>query len=177
MDTFGRADILVNNAAMVFRASFADTPVRRFDLAWRVNARAFFVCTKAFLPAMMEQKWGHIISIAPPATTELFQGSLAYGISKQAITLLSLGLAKEMAEYNVAVNCLWPEKNRTSEGMMFARRDEDKSEWLTPQVMADATLAIVQKDPATFTGNALTDSEMLRREGVTDFAKYKPAQV
>lgn len=173
LDTFGRADILVNNAAAAFWAPFVDTTVRRFDLLFRVNTRAFFLCTKAFLPKMIEQKWGHIINISPPPTTNISGGPLAQMASKQAITLMALGLAQELAEHGVAVNCLWPEGQRTSEGMLFMRRDEDKSSWLTPQVMADAALAVVSKDPAACTGNAITDLEMLRREGVSDLSKYR----
>ncbi len=175
LETFGRADILVNNAAAAFWASFADTNIRRFDLLFRVNTRAFFLCTKAFLPMMIEQKWGHILSVSPPPVTDISGSPLAQMASKQAITLMSLGLAKEVAPHNVAVNCLFPEGQRTSEGMLYAFRDADKSDWLTPQVFADAALAIVSKDPAAFTGQAVTDLGMLKLEGVTDLSKYKPA--
>jgi NAD(P)-dependent dehydrogenase (short-subunit alcohol dehydrogenase family) len=173
LDTFGRVDILVNNAAFLFYAPFAETPLRRFDLAWRVNTRAFFMTAQAFLPGMIERKWGHIINIAPPASTDVPPGGVAYLVSKQAITLMSLGAAKELEKDNVAINCLWPENRRGTEGMLYVYRDEDKSAWLTPQVMADAALAVVQKEPASFTGNALTDQDMLRGEGVTDFSKYR----
>lgn len=172
METFGHADILVNNAAFLFGAPFAQTPLRRFDLAWKVNTRAFFLSCQAFLPSMIENKWGHVISIAPPASTNIGPGNVAYMVSKQAISLMTIGASKEVVENNVAMNCLWPEGRRTSEGMVFAFKNVDKSDWLTPRVMADAVLAVVQKEPQSFTGNTITDMEMLRREGVTDFSKY-----
>ena len=176
LETFGRVDILVTNAASLFRGPFIETSVRRFDTGWRVNTRAFFVVVQAFLPTMVAQKRGHILSIAPPASVELASGALANGVTKQAITLLAQGLAKELAEHNIAVNCLWPEGQRASEVMLYTWPDTDKSGWLNPQVMGDAALAVVQEEPASFTGNALTDQEMLRREGLTDFAKYRFVQ-
>jgi len=53
---FGRIDILVNNAAIGYYVPFMETPVRQFDLVLRINLRAPFLCMKAVLPRMMEQK-------------------------------------------------------------------------------------------------------------------------
>ena len=114
----------------------------------------------------------HVINIAPPATTDIGKGNVVYMVSKQAISLMTIGASKELVEHNVAMNCLWPEGRRTSEGMVYAFKDADKSTGSCQRVMGDAVLAAVSKEPASFTGNTITDQEMLRREGVTDFGKY-----
>lgn len=171
-DEFGRADILVNNAAALIRGPFLDTPIRRWDLMNQVNLRATFLCIQAFLPKMVEGRWGHIINISPKARTELGTGSIAQQVHKMGITLMSSGLAKEVAEHNVAVNCLWPEGQRDSEGMLYIYRGA-QPDWLSTQIMADAALYIVSQEPSKYTGHALTDLEVMAEVGVTDLSKYK----
>ena len=60
---FGRIDILVNNAAANLNAKIIDLPIKRWDLMMRVNLRGNFICAKAVLPTMIEQKSGNIIGI------------------------------------------------------------------------------------------------------------------
>lgn len=173
LEAWGRIDILVNNAAAVFRAPVAETPIRRWDLVMRVNLRAAFLCIKAVLPTMMERHRGHIISVSPPPSLDLAPGGLAYGLAKTGVTLLSLGLAKELQEHNIGVNCLWPAGGRATEGMQVLRLRSDEAQWLSPDVMADAALHIASQDPQHFTGRALTDEEVLRKAGIIDLSRYR----
>src|SRR5204863_525281 len=61
MERFGRIDILINNAGALWWQPLLDTPPKRFDLVLGVNARAAFLASRAVLPAMIQQRWGHII--------------------------------------------------------------------------------------------------------------------
>src|SRR5262249_54428545 len=65
-ERFGRIDVLVNNAGALWWQPLLDTPPKRFDLVMGVNARAAFLCARAVLPAMIGQRWGHIVNLAPP---------------------------------------------------------------------------------------------------------------
>ncbi len=47
---------------------------------------------------------------------------------------------------------------------------------LDTQIFADAALAIVTKDPRSYSGRTLLDTEVLREEGVTDFSRYEPSE-
>src|SRR5207247_1889052 len=66
LETFGHVDILVNNAGALFWRPVLETPAKRFDLVMGVNARAAFLCARAFLPSMIERGWGHIVNLSPP---------------------------------------------------------------------------------------------------------------
>ncbi|HVY60020.1 MAG TPA: SDR family oxidoreductase [Planctomycetota bacterium] len=172
LDTFGKIDILINNAGALWWYPVLDTPPKKFDLVMDVNARASFFCARACLPSMIKNRWGHIINMSPPIDVRLAGYHVAYMISKYGMTLIAHGLAEEVKEHNVAVNALWPvtiiESQATINFGLLPRQY-----WRTADIVADATLAIVSKDPAARTGQALLDEDVLRAEGVTDFAKYR----
>src|SRR5947209_403812 len=58
LDTFGRVDILINNAGALWWKPMLETPAKRFDLVMDVNARASFLLARACLPNMIERRWG-----------------------------------------------------------------------------------------------------------------------
>src|SRR5262249_43877241 len=104
----GRIDILINNAGALWWRPVLETPMKRFDLVMGVNARAALCCCQAVLPAMQEQRWGHIINMSPPIDLRFVPGRVAYCISKFGMTLLTHGLAEEVRPFNIGVNSLWP---------------------------------------------------------------------
>lgn len=170
-EAFGRCDILINNAGAIFWAGVLETPVKRFDLMWQINARAPFLCSQALIPLMKKHKWGHIIMMSPPLRLDLLPGRVAYLMTKYAMTHCALGLAAELREENIACNALWPVTLiESSATINFQMGTPDQ--WRTPAIMCDALLAIVKKAPRAFTGNVLLDEDFLREEGVTDFDKY-----
>jgi citronellol/citronellal dehydrogenase len=172
LDTFGRIDILINNAGALWWHNVLDTPPKRFDLVMGVNARAAFFCAKACLPAMMKQRWGHIINYSPPIDIRATPGHVAYLISKFGMTLVAHGLAEEVRAENVGVTALWPATVVESQATInFGLLD--RKYWRKAEIMADATLAVVTQDPLKRSGKALIDEDVLREEGVTDFAKYR----
>lgn len=172
LDTFGRIDILINNAGALWWKPVLETPAKRFDLVMDVNARATFLLSRACLPSMIERRWGHIVNMSPPIDLRPVPGRVAYFISKYGMTLVAHGLAEEVREHNVAVNALWPVTMIESQATINYGLG-DKSEWRTADIVVDATLALVDKPPFLRTGKALLDEEVLRDEGITDFdAKY-----
>src|SRR5207248_7876238 len=108
LDRFGRVDLLVNNAGALHWQGILDTPPKRFDLVMTVNARAAFLCSRAVLPSMIRQRWGHLINLSPPLDLGMVPGRIAYAISKLSMTLLTHGSAAEVRPHNIAVNSLWP---------------------------------------------------------------------
>jgi len=170
-ERFGRIDLLVNNAGALFWQNLLDTPPKRFDLVMGVNARAAFLCARAVLPTMIEQRWGHIINMSPPLDLSLVPGRIAYSISKLGMTLMTFGLAEEVRPHNVAVNSLWPVtiiESQASIGWGLGNREQ----WRKPDILVDCVTRLVAKDPGEVTGQALLDEDFLRREGVTDFSGY-----
>ena len=108
LEGYGRIDILVNNAGINVRSSIAEMSIKRWDLIMGVNLRSTFLCAKAVLPLMMEQKSGSIINLSSILGTRVIEEAVAYGTTKAAIERFTIGLAKEVKEYNIAVNALCP---------------------------------------------------------------------
>ena len=170
-ERFGRIDLLINNAGALYWNRLLETPAKRFDLVMSVNARAAFLCCRAVLPAMIEQRWGHIINMSPPLDLSMVPGRIAYAISKLGMTLLTLGLAEEARSHNIAVNSLWPVTIIESQASINHALGKPEM-WRKPDILVDCVLRLAQKEPAEMTGQALLDEDFLRAEGVTDFSGY-----
>jgi citronellol/citronellal dehydrogenase len=170
-ERFGRIDLLVNNAGALYWAGLLDTPAKRFDLVMDVNARAACLCCRAVLPAMIEQRRGHIVNMSPPLDLAMVPGRIAYAISKLGMTLLTAGLAEEVRAHNIAVNSLWPVTIIESQASINWGLGTP-AQWRKPDILVDCVLRLVAKEPGALTGRALLDEDFLREEGVTDFSGY-----
>jgi len=113
--TFGRVDILVNNAGI------AGPNVKTWEYpaeAWRkimaVNLDGSFHCCRTLVPGMMAQNYGRIVNIASIAGKEGNPNASAYSASKAGVIALTKSLGKELAEYDISVNCLTPAAAKTA---------------------------------------------------------------
>lgn len=104
MKSFGRIDILVNNAAVFGRTPFAETTGEEWDRFQEINLRSAFFLSQAAAAAMDE---GVIINIADSAGVTLWPGYLAYSISKSGLITLTRGLARTLAP-SIRVNAVLP---------------------------------------------------------------------
>ena len=109
--TFGRIDILVNNAAIfinIQRQPFYEITAEEWDRVSAVNIKGPFLCAKAVFPQMKEQRTGKIINISSStafAGTPLF---LHYVASKSALIGMTRSLAREVGEFGICVNAIAP---------------------------------------------------------------------
>ena len=168
MREFGSIDILVNNAGIAFPASVWELPLKRWELVFRVNLTGSFICTKSVLPAMMDQKRGSIIllsSVQAQARGSVPSG-IAYGVSKAALERMTYGLATELGQFNIAVNCLKPRGSIETEGMRFLNPDADRSRWDTPEKLVKAALFLSSQDASGVTGTVATDEEICLWHGL-----------
>ncbi len=168
---FGTVHILVNNAGALWWQPVVDTPPKKFDLVMQVNVRASFIASYYVLPYMINQRWGHIVNMSPQINLEVLPGKVAYLISKFGMTMLTMGLAKEVENYNIAVNSLWPATAIESQATINFKLG-DPTMWRKPDILSDALIAIISKPPTYRTGKALIDEDVLREEGITDFSQY-----
>ena len=85
--------------------------------AWRqvieVNLNGVFYCNRAVVPIMLKADYGRIVNIASVAGKEGNPNASAYSASKAGVIALSKSLGKELAENNIAVNCITPAAART----------------------------------------------------------------
>lgn len=171
VEAFGRVDILVNNAGAAWWYGVPETPANKWNLVNEVNARATFLASRAVLPHMKKNGWGHIVNMSPPIKPEMAVGKVAYMISKFGMTMVTIGLAGEVAQDNIAVHSLWPVTLIESLATINLGLGAPEN-WRKPEILADATLALVTKEPKLRTGKAWLDEELLREEGITDFGSY-----
>lgn len=168
---FGRIDILINNAGALWWQPVLDTPPKRFDLLMQVNVRAAYLCCYYVLPHMKRQRWGHIITMAPPLSVEPNPNMVAYMIAKMGMARLAIGIAAEHREDNIASNTLWPCAPIETAAVINHGLGE-RAQWRTPEIMCDAVMAILSQEPSACTGRMLLDEEILREAGITDFDRY-----
>ena len=169
---FGRLDILINNAGAIWLRPILETPPKRFDLLMGVNVRAAYIASYYALPHMVQQRWGHIINMCPRLSCEPAPGRVAYSISKQGMARLAAGLAAEHRSDNVGANTLWPRTIIESQASINWKM-ADRSQWRTPEILCDATCAILGREPRTCTGRPWIDEEALAElAGMTDFDGY-----
>ena len=175
VEEFGGLDIVVNNAAAFDTTPTSAISMKRYDLLHAVNARGTFLVSRTALPHLEKSDAAHLVSISPPLTLDprWLGAHLAYTASKYAVSLTTLGLAAELADRGIAANSVWPSTAIATEGIRVILGEETAARRARrPEVVADAVLAIVRRDPRTCTGRLLTDVEVLREEGVTDLSGY-----
>ncbi len=159
---FGRIDILVNNAAVSAPGTFLNVPVKHWDLVMNVNVRGVYLCTRAFLPTMIEQRSGCIINVSSYASQAEGSWGLAYSVSKAALERITTGLAAEVQPHNIAVNALQIERFVASEGFVYLTPEADHSTWDKPELVGDATVWLISRDP-TYTGQVVTLGDIERQ--------------
>lgn len=173
---FGALDVLVNNAAAIDLSTTDRLSAKRFDLLQQINGRGTFLMCQAAILHLERSDRAHIVNISPPLNLHpRWAGAhLGYTISKYSVSMCTLGLADELADRRIAVNSIWPRTAIATSSVRTLLGDEvARSRARTPEIMADAVHAVVTRDSASCTGNFLTDEEVLRSEGISDFAPYR----
>jgi len=108
---FGRIDILVNNAAMIYgitRKPFMEVPVAEWDKLMTVNLKGPFLCCRAVFPQMQKQGKGKIINIASQTAFTGSRNFIHYVTSKGGVIAFTRSLAGEIGEYGIRVNSVAP---------------------------------------------------------------------
>jgi NAD(P)-dependent dehydrogenase (short-subunit alcohol dehydrogenase family) len=109
LERFGRIDVLVNNAGIAGpSAAVSDYPVDDWQRVIAVNLTGVFHCTRACLPAMLEQGEGRIVNVASIAGRDPNANMSAYSASKAGVVAFTKSVAKETATRGVLVNCVVP---------------------------------------------------------------------
>jgi len=172
---FGGIDVVVNNASAISLTGTLHTPMKRFDLMHQVNARGTFLCTQKCLPHLQRSSNPHVLTIAPPLNLDprWLAPHVAYTMAKYGMSFCVLGMAEEFRTAGIAFNALWPRTGIDTAAIGYIAGPEMQRRCRKPDIMADAAHAIVTRDARACTGNFFIDDEVLRAEGVTDFAAYR----
>jgi NADP-dependent 3-hydroxy acid dehydrogenase YdfG len=143
IDAAGRIDILVNNAGVFEGGSLQEMRVDEWDQVMGVNLRGPFLMTRLVLPAMRQQRSGHILNISSESGIEYYLGDAAYGVSKHALNDFGEFVQREVQGFNIRVNTICP-------GMVVTEMTEkssglDQSKCLYPEDIADLAIWLLTR--------------------------------
>ncbi len=115
VDRFGRVDILINNAAIVGpNAPTWEYPPDAFRDVVNVGLIGTFYCCRSVVPHMIAANYGRIVNLSSVAGKEGNPKAPAYSAVKAAVIALTKSLGKELAAYDIAVNCVTPAVAKTT---------------------------------------------------------------
>ena len=172
-DALGSPAILVNNAGAASSAPLHRTALDEWRRLLDVNATGTFLCTKVFLPAMLERGWGRIVNVASVAGLTGGRYIAAYAASKHAQVGLTRAVAAEVADRGITVNAVCPgyvdtpmtrstveriseRTGRTPEEALDALRARNpQGRLIHPREVAHAVLALCAADAGGINGQTL----------------------
>ena len=159
---FGRLDILINNAGIVFDIPLFEKTVEQWNKTLGVNLIGTFLCSKYAVPYIKKQKSGVIINIASTnGIDSLSPESADYDASKAGVISLTKNLASELAP-NIRVNCVAPgwvntdiNKNLPKDYMIKETEKILLKRFGMPEEIGKAVLFLASDDASFITGTTL----------------------
>ena len=114
IDKYFKIDIFVNNAGIA-GPSFKtwEYPNQDWEDVINIDLNGTFNCCKAVVPHMIKKNYGRIVNVASIAGKEGNPNASAYSAAKAGVIALTKSLGKELAEFNIAVNCVTPAAAKT----------------------------------------------------------------
>jgi pteridine reductase len=106
VDAFGRLDVLVNSAAVMYRLDLEHTTPEQYDAIFDLNLRSVFFCTQGAAAALRSAR-GKVVNIADLAGLQPWPGFAAHSVSKAGVVMLTKVLARSLAP-QVTVNAIAP---------------------------------------------------------------------
>ncbi|MDQ0090557.1 3-oxoacyl-[acyl-carrier protein] reductase [Paenibacillus anaericanus] len=109
LDTHGmRPDIVVNNAGISHYGLLSDVDEEQWDEVMDVNLKSVFLCSQAFMPYMIQQRFGRIINVSSVWGISGGSCEAVYSAAKGGVNAFTKALAKELAPSGVTVNAVAP---------------------------------------------------------------------
>jgi 3-oxoacyl-[acyl-carrier protein] reductase len=165
---FGRMDVLLNNAAIyvtqkLWKGPVEDLELDEWDRVIEVNLKGVFLCSKAAIPIMKQQRSGKIINIA---SGTFFSGSgnmPHYTTAKGGVVALTRVMARQLGEYGINVNCMTPGSTMSEENVseeVLKRREGSMGKRAfrrveTPADIVGTALFLASSDSDFITGQLL----------------------
>ncbi|MBU4315781.1 MAG: glucose 1-dehydrogenase [Proteobacteria bacterium] len=165
MDTYGRIDVLVNNAATnPGMGLVVDTEESVYDQIIDTNLKGYFMLSKMVGKVMQKQKTGNIVNVSSAGGVSPAEGLGPYCISKAGINMLTKQMAMELGPFNIRVNAIAPRVVKTGFSKAIWTNDKLMEQEFkftplkcvaTPQEIAQAALFLVSSATNYMTGHVL----------------------
>jgi 2-keto-3-deoxy-L-fuconate dehydrogenase len=168
LEAKGRLDILVNNAGIGHVGTLLETSEEDLDRLFAVNVRGMFSLTKAFLPAMIERRYGVLVNTASVGGVFAIKDRLAYCTTKFAVVGFTKCLALDHALQGIRANAICPGRVETPfvKKRLAEYPDPPKAyaemaatqalgRMATPEEIAASALYLASDEAAFVTGTAL----------------------
>jgi 2-keto-3-deoxy-L-fuconate dehydrogenase len=167
-DKYEALDILVNNAGVGHVGTILDATAEDLDRLHAVNVRGMFDLTKAFIPKMIERRYGIIVNMSSVGGVAAVKDRIAYCTTKFAVVGLTKCLALDHALEGIRANCICPGRVETPfvKARISEYPDPEKAyremaatqaigRMGTPEEIAAAALYLSSDEAAFVTGTAL----------------------
>jgi NAD(P)-dependent dehydrogenase (short-subunit alcohol dehydrogenase family) len=172
IESFGRVDIVFNNAGVIYQAKTHETKTRDWDETFDVNVKGAYLMSKHAIPYMLENNYGCIVNNSSILGLKGSSGGFAaYCASKGAVNQLTRSMALEYADKGIRINAICPGTAYTPmvDGMfeVVGRGDKEAAEELyksvhpigrlaQPEEIAHAVLFLCDDNIAFMTGTMLS---------------------
>lgn len=143
----GAADVLVNNAGSFTGRPFLEMPVAEFDALIAVNLRSSFLVARAFVPAMVRRRRGHVFNLSSIAGLEAYPNGAGYCAAKFGLTGLGRVMRRELRPHGVLVTNVHPGATWTPS---WQGAGIPPSRMMPARGVARAIVAAWRLGPATF---------------------------
>jgi NADP-dependent 3-hydroxy acid dehydrogenase YdfG len=108
VETFGRIDVMINNAGLMPQSLLERLKIDEWDRMIDVNIKGVLYGIAAALPYMQTQKSGHFINVSSVAGHKVRPGGTVYSATKHAVRVISEGLRQEVKPYNIRTTVISP---------------------------------------------------------------------
>jgi NAD(P)-dependent dehydrogenase (short-subunit alcohol dehydrogenase family) len=157
MDTYGRIDVVVNNAGILRDRFFHKMSVDEWDAVMKVHLYGGFYVSRAAAPHFKEQESGNYIHMTSTSGLVGNFGQANYSAAKLGITALSKSIALDMLKFNVRSNCIAPFAWSRMIGSIPTDTPEeqarvDRIKQMTPAKIAPLAVALASNDSAHVNG-------------------------
>ena len=139
-DALGGIDILICNAGISGPTEkLWEYPPEAWQKVIDINLTGVFNCLRAVTPIMIEQDYGRIVNVASVAGKEGNPNASAYSSSKSGVIALTKSLGKELAQFDIAVNCITPAAAKTQ---IFDQMSEEHIQYMLSKIPRERFLKV-----------------------------------
>ena len=139
-DAQGSIDILICNAGISGPTEkLWEYPPDAWQKIIDINLTGVFNCLRAVTPIMIEQNYGRIVNVASVAGKEGNPNASAYSSSKAGVIALTKSLGKELAQFDIAVNCITPAAAKTQ---IFDQMSEEHIQYMLSKIPRERFLKV-----------------------------------